>query len=352
MQRKLDASFWHPEQVLAVQQAVAKCPQYQLMKRPDIILLNLVPIKPLLSLTRWAIDHTFWKGSPILVMVEYAIGWVEASFVSSKRWKHMLLMLTSVQNRFGSPHELISDNAGEFSSDIAKKWHQQYGTSVHPTTPSRPRGNKKVEQINGHLKAIITKVHLIHPEIPFPDLLQNAINLHNRTTRPNGYFPYFLLYGIIPPERTNPEAYTRKSTWEKKETHERELAQYHEAKMARTQANGLKALRNQIKAYLQKKKALLRVYAPGDWMLRVRQRNHKLEPFYNGPWAILSCHSNNTYILRSPGGVTLANRYNGTNLFPAYVPNGYPVRSLWYASKQALQKNRARLSSAIRNTAD
>jgi hypothetical protein len=63
-------------------------------------------------------------------------------------------------------------------------------------------------------------------------------------------------------------------------------------------------------------------------MLRVRQRYHKLEPFYDGSWAIASCHNNNIYIFRSSDGVLLANKYNGTNLFPAYVQNGYLIRSL------------------------
>jgi hypothetical protein len=76
------------------------------MKRPDAILLNLVPIKPPPPLTRWAIDHTFWEKTPILVMVEYATSWVEADFVPSKQWEYTLLMLTRVQNRFGSLYKL------------------------------------------------------------------------------------------------------------------------------------------------------------------------------------------------------------------------------------------------------
>jgi hypothetical protein len=84
MQRKLDTALWHPKLVLAVQQTVAKCPQYQLMKKPNITLSNLVPIKPPSLLTRWAIDYTFWEESSILIMVEYATKWVKASFVPSK----------------------------------------------------------------------------------------------------------------------------------------------------------------------------------------------------------------------------------------------------------------------------
>jgi hypothetical protein len=94
----------------------------------------------------------------------------------------------------------------------------------------------------------------------------------------------------------------------------------------------VKASRDQIRAYLQKGKALLRVYAPDNWMLRVRQRKHKQKPYYDGPWAIVSCHANNTYRVRSLKGIELKNIYNGSNLFPAYVSNGHPVRCLWYAS--------------------
>jgi hypothetical protein len=171
MQWKLDTALWHPELVLAIQQAIAEYPQYQLIKRPNITLPDLVPIKPPPPLTRWAINHTFWKESPILVMVEYATKWVKASFMPSKRWEYTLLMLINIRNRFGLFHKLINNNADKFSGPTAKGWHQQYNTNVHPTTPARPRGNGKMEQINGHIKAIMTRMHLIHSEIPLPDLL-------------------------------------------------------------------------------------------------------------------------------------------------------------------------------------
>jgi hypothetical protein len=192
-------------------------------------------------------------------------------------------------------------------------------------------------------------MHLAHSETLLPDLLQTAVKFHNKITRPSGYSPYFFIYGTIPPDRMSPEAYAKESTWGKKETHKRKLAQHHEALIARERINGLKASRNQVRAYLQEKKALLRVYASDNWVLRVRQRYHKLEPFYDNSWVIASCYNNNIYIFRSPGGVLLANKYNKTNLFPTYVQNGYPIRSLWYASKQALERDRARLSSAIRD---
>jgi hypothetical protein len=83
-------------------------------------------------------------------------------------------------------------------------------------------------------------------------------------------------------------------------------------------------------------------------VLRVRQRAHKHEPYYDGPWAIASCHTGNVYTLRSPGGITLQNKYNGTNLFPAYSTDGHPVRSLWYASKTMLERDRKRIEDSVR----
>ncbi|KAI1395400.1 hypothetical protein F4819DRAFT_478551, partial [Hypoxylon fuscum] len=65
-------------------------------------------------------------------------------------------------------------------------------------------------------------------------------------------------------------------------------------------------------------------------------RTAKHEPYYDGPWTIINCHPSNIYRIRSPRGIPLSNKYNGTNLFPAYVDDGHPVQNLWYASKSML----------------
>jgi hypothetical protein len=105
------------------------------------------------------------------------------------------------------------------------------------------------------------------------------------------------------------------------------MAKYHEAQPAKERASGLKAFRDKIRSYLQEKKALMKVYAPGDWMLRTKAQKHKLESYYDSPWAIVGCYDNNIYIIRSFGGIKLRNKYNETNLFPAYVANGHPIKS-------------------------
>ncbi|KAI0995310.1 hypothetical protein K3495_g12872 [Podosphaera aphanis] len=134
--------------------------------------------------------------------------------------------------------------------------------------------------------------------------------------------------------------YTREPTEQEDLEWAKELARSHAAPTARSYVASIKATRDQTRAYLQDHKALMRTYAPGDWVLRTRQSRCKLEPFYDGPWAISACHANNTFSLKSPGGFKLINRYNGTNLLLAYGQEGHPVRSLWYGSKRMLEQDR------------
>jgi hypothetical protein len=165
--------------------------------------------------------------------MKYAISWVKAEFVPSKDWPHILPMLTRVKNRFSSLHKLISDNAQKFSGKIAKSWHKKHETRVLPIILHRLRNNGKIEQINDILKEIMLRAHLTHPDIPFADLLQNAINIHNRTPKSSGYSPYFLLYGTTPPDRTSHEAYTKENTPKEQDEFEKELAKHHEAPAAK-----------------------------------------------------------------------------------------------------------------------
>jgi predicted GTPase len=129
----------------------------------------------------------------------------------------------------------------------------------------QPRGNGKIKKVTDDLKKIIVRKNRNHPATSLPKLLQRAVKIHNRTPRSNGYFPYFLLYGTQPSDQhLQFETYVREPTNKKNDKFQRELAKHHEAPIARNNATGVKALRNQIRAYLQKGKALLRVYAPGN----------------------------------------------------------------------------------------
>lgn len=81
----------------------------------------------------------------------------------------------------------------------------------------------------------------------------------------------------------------------------------HETPIARGYTDFIKTTRAKTRAYLQESKALMRVCRPGDWVLRVRQRGHKFEPYFGGSLAVSAFHANNTYSLISPGGYRMFN---------------------------------------------
>ncbi|KAI1004324.1 hypothetical protein K3495_g3889 [Podosphaera aphanis] len=160
------------------------------------------------------------------------------------------------------------------------------------------------------------------------------------------------MFWTQPPELINSAQFSDAASYVREPIEEEDiefaisLAEGHEAPIARARESSLRASQDKFRAYLQEKKALLR-NAPGDWVLRVRQRKQKHEPFYDGPWQFVECHANKIYSIKSPGGLRLELRYNGKNLFPAYVDDHQPVQSLWYASKTQLERDRRRLRETV-----
>lgn len=114
------------------------------------------------------------------------------------------------------------------------------------------------------------------------------------------------------------------------------------AHKGRRWANSAKATRDTIRSFLQEEKAEIRRWTPGDWVLRICPCAHKLEPYYDGPFQIAESHTKNVYTLRTVSGVLLNGRYNGEQLFPAYITDYQPVDSLWYGSKRLLALDRER----------
>lgn len=349
--RELSAEYWHPELILASHEAVRTCKNCQLMQRPDPTLGYFQPITPAPPLTRWGIDFTGpLFGLNLLNAIEYTTGWLSSAWTTGLSFQDTIPLTDRMKYQFGSPKELISDNALCFQSKESLEHHGKNGTKVHRTTPYRPRANGKVEQANGKIKAIIIKLVMDQPGLPMQEYLDRAVYIYNRIKGPSGYSPYFLLYGTKPPDEQQVNYYSpyqREPTPQEETLWTEEYVRMHEVSDVRAKMTSLKAARDKTRAYLQENKSLMRTYASGDWVLRVRQRTKKTEPFYDGPYAIHRCFPNNVYSLLSPGGIELVRRYNATQLFPAYTRDGNPVRSLWYGSQLLLRQDRRRIAEAV-----
>ena len=350
--REVSKNHWHPDLELIVYEAFKTCASCELMKKPTAVPEGLTPIPPAPPLSRWAIDHSGPIGQMhLLNTIEYATGWACSSWVPSTAAAFVVQHLEAQRLIFGPPKQLISDNAGSFVGDELGAWLKKYGVELLNTSPYHPRTNGRVERFHGVIKDILARQAIDNPNAGIKVMLQDALNIYNRREQETGYSPYFLMFGVAPsfpldqPPTLAP--YVREPSPQEEVQFAQELVATDAAGHARRESTSMRASRSQIRAYLQEKKAHHRVYGKGDWVLRQRERKHKQEPFYDGPWLVVNCHAGNTYTLASPGGIKLNNRYNGTRLFPAYVRDGHPVRSLWYASKRLLEQDRQRIRESV-----
>lgn len=68
-----------------------------------------------------------------------------------------------------------------------------------------------------------------------------------------------------------------------------------------------------------KNRSLLLLRKEMEILLR-RERRHKFEPFYDGPFLVIKFHLGNTYNIVTPGVIIMANKYSGPSLLPNYHP--------------------------------
>lgn len=123
-----------------------------------------------------------------------------ASLTATTDFPGTLPLLRHISQTFGTPREIITDNAAAFSSDAANAHHRANGTTVRPVTPARPRGNGKVEQANGVLKGIINRRRLEQCRDQVALAITMGFYLYNRMKGPSRYSPFYLLYGTQPPD--------------------------------------------------------------------------------------------------------------------------------------------------------
>ena len=101
---------------------------------------------------------------------------------------------------------------------------------------------------------------------------QQALNSYNRYPNSSGFAPIFLALGISREESPGP--YVPELTLSEEAALATDLVKIQNPRIQNARlnvANG-KAARDEIRSYLQEKKAQLRIFGKGDWVLRQRNR--------------------------------------------------------------------------------
>lgn len=350
----VEKKYWHPESVLICQQVIRTCQHCLLRLPPRHTPTTLQPIKPVPPFHRWGIDYT----GPIqeegickylLNAIDYCTGWGESMPCVEQTSANVIKLLEHIRHTYGTPLELISDNGAQFTSGVVTKYLETHRIRQIKTTPYHPSTNGKCEKFNGEIKKIIFSLARDSPRTDWKDLVTRALFLYRTRPMVHGYSPYYLVYGLDPPkiDETETTAYIREFTDDEDHDNIRWLIRSQEDRDDRRNwVNSAKAVRDATRSFLQEDKADLRRWTVGDWVLRIRPRKHKLEPYYDGPFQVTQASAHNTYHLATVAGVHLQGSYSGDQLFPAYVNHHQPVESMWYGSKRLCDLDRERLRRA------
>ena len=351
LQRHLVEQYWHPQMLLATHEATRTCPQCQIMANPPERTEAVEPIAPAQPLQRWGMDHTGpVMGMLLFTLVDYATGWGEAEWAIKADQDETITTCDRIFDRYGNPREIVHDNGGAFVGTRFANFCIKRKIERHNTSPNHPRTNGRSERFNGQVKHLIKRINRDEPTLSRETVLQRALAQYNQAKGIHGHSPYYLLYGTEPSTRFDTSlltaSYVREPTEQEEADCEADLIRRAGARnKVRGDLASAKAQAMQIRAKLQERKAMIHTYGTGDWVLRVRAVRNKHEPKFDGPWQIQAMHAGNTYTLAAPSGKPLKTRYSGTLLYPAYVSDGQPIRSLWYGTESLLKADRQRLAA-------
>lgn len=366
--RALQHSVWHPEYRLLAQEAVITCPECSLRVPPSQLRQQFTPVPRQDCFAAWAIDYTgpfTYQGQKhqVLCCIEYVTGLLLTATTTSASSLFAKTMLWIIRSCFPAIRVLVSDNGAAFIDQDFREFCRQIKIERILSPPEYPERNGRVERANGQLKTHLYPLMNENQGTAFPVILDQATNLYNNSPQLHGYSPSFLTFGC---EQWHPASEERRRSRHRLQGNEDIAIIYQEPdkEVEDRAADMLRAdLKDKRQETIRKKDhrdahrairfddaAYINHFAPGDWVLRVRIRHHKHEPFYDGPWRVLAVDKQkNTYRLISTSNAIRRNPVHGTNLIPCLTYDGQPIQEFFAHSRHMLDSYRARLRLMARD---
>ena len=188
---------------------VRYCPQCQLYQKRhqhNRLEPTFHQVKKLSPFERWVLDvvgpfpQSVDGNSYVVTAIDYATGWPVAKALPNQEALTIAKFIhEDIYSNFGPPKEFLSDNGPNFVSEVVAHLVRLLQARHRLTTPYHPRANGKVENLNGTLGAILTKMvlgkNVATWELYLPEALY-ATRIRQHAS--SGRSPFFLPYGIEP----------------------------------------------------------------------------------------------------------------------------------------------------------
>lgn len=260
----------------------------------------------------------------VLVTVDYATRYPEATPLRVIDTPHVAEALWEMWTRVGVPEKVLSDRGSQFTSAMMKDVYKLLSVHSLTTTPYHAQCNGLVERFNGTLKQMLRRLCREQPK-EWDRFIPACLFAYREVPQESLKFsPFELLYG----RTVRGPMQILRQLWSKEET-DAEL---------RTTAEYVVDLRNRLEetcalardnlkkaadryAINADMKAVDRQFAVGDQvLLLLPMKNNKLEIAWRGPYPILERVGNADYRVRVG---TKAKIYHA-NLLKGYIPRKDP----------------------------
>ena len=264
--------------------------------------------------------------SYVLCLIDSCTKWVEAVPLKTLTAKEACNALLLLFCTIGIPSILVSDNATNFSAQLARELHDRLGIELRYSSPLHPESNGSVERWNATLKRMLH--HIVNSGTPrdwdkrLPFLLWAYREIPNATT---GISPYQLVYGKI---GRGPLAVLKESWTNEKlvlDHLNKPVQEYLEIVQRNLEAVSNVAQRNVDKAqtmYVENynQSAKNKKFNVGDLVLvLLPSSTNKLLSTWQGPATVTACISSHSYRIALNNGAVRTLHANNLRSFNSRV---------------------------------
>jgi len=230
--------------------------------------------------------------------------------------EEVIKFLVEVIARHGPPELIITDNGSSFMSDITKMMIDLYGSWVHFVSPHHPQSNGMIENRNKEIGKMLRL--LLEGEQEWDECLSSVLwALRTSKNSKTKFNSFELLYGrkeTWPLEIMFPDIYQEEGESEEEYNIRRFLRHYKWVKEAMEYSEYANRYWEHRIGF---SKALKRKYKVGDHvMIRLINRS-KLDPYFYGPFKVVTKPKFNAVVLEDPQtGKLLPRNVHIKNIYP------------------------------------
>ena len=288
----------------------------------------LTPMPVVGIFKRWHVDFLSLKLTPdgykyVLLFVDSASKWCEAFPTKNQEAETVAkLLYENIISRFGCPDELLSDLGRQFTSKVLRAMCELYSIKQTFTSPYHPQTNAACERLNSFIIQSI-RAYNTKDQNNWPKLIP-AIMMAYRCTpavKSTELSPFQTLFGENMQIPADADLLPKKTLPAKLQNYLQD--RMFDIKVFReTAQHNIKRHQQDYKAsHDMHKNAVDPQLVEGQMVLMSDEavplgHTPKLHPPFKGPYIIVSCGPNYTYLLDDVNGKRLPHAINGRRLKP------------------------------------